>query len=242
MSVMQPTFAVREWERTFYTASAVAMAAVVFAGFARTFFLRAWFPDVPAPTEPIFVVHGAVFAAWMILLVVQTSLIATGRASVHRGLGVVGALLAVAIVVLGVMGALVAARRPGGFMDVPLPPLQFLIVPLTDMTLFGTFAALAVVWRRHAQTHKRLMLIATVSMLTAAFVRVPMAPLQGNVILAFVLADVFIVMLLMWDLARRGRPHPVTLWAGGITIVSQPLKLALAGTPAWLAISSALVG
>ena len=87
-------------ERLFYTGIAIAMFAAVFLGFARSFFLRPWFPDVPAPTETIFYVHGAVFTAWLVLLVVQPALVAVRRTDLHRKLGWLGAGLAVAMVAL----------------------------------------------------------------------------------------------------------------------------------------------
>jgi len=42
------------------------------------------------------------------------------------------------------------------------------------------------------------------------------------------------VPLAIWDFKTRGRLHPVTLWAGLLLIVSQPLRLWLSGTDAWL--------
>ena len=242
MSAVHPTLAQRDWERVFFTGTAAVMAAAVFTGFARTFFLRPWFPEVPAPPEPIFLVHGLVFSVWMVLLLVQTTLIATDRRALHRSLGMFGAGLAVAVVTLGIAGALTAAGRPGGFMNVPVPPLQFLIVPLLDMTIFGLCVALALVWRRFPQTHKRLMLMATVSMLTAAFARFPLEITFNNVLVAFILTDLFIVALAVLDVLSRGRLHPVTLWAGGMTILSQPLRLALSETTPWLAFAGWLVG
>ncbi|HSD65182.1 MAG TPA: hypothetical protein VLF95_00700, partial [Vicinamibacteria bacterium] len=65
-------------ERRFYEGMALAMFAAVYLGFARSFFLRPWFPGTPAPTETIFYVHGAVFTAWCVLLVVQPALVAMG--------------------------------------------------------------------------------------------------------------------------------------------------------------------
>src|SRR5690606_19717140 len=109
-----------------------------------------------------FTVHGAAFAAWIALLVTQARLIAARRIDLHRRVGTAGAVLAVLMVVLGVMGAVVAARRPGGFTDVPVPPLQFLAVPLVDVAMFALFVALAIARRRDAQSHKRLMLLATI--------------------------------------------------------------------------------
>ena len=170
----------RSAERLFYTGIAVAMFATVFLGFARSFFLRPWFPDIPAPTEPIFFVHGVAFTAWLVLLVVQPALVAAHRTDLHRKVGWLGAGLAVAMVALGVYGALVAARRPTGFVEVPVPPLQFLAVPLFDMALFATLVGLAVAKRRDTQSHKRLMLLASVNLLAAGIARWPFAMMQAG--------------------------------------------------------------
>lgn len=232
----------RPAERLFYTGIAIAMFATVFLGFARSFFLRPWFPEVPAPPEPIFFVHGMVFTAWLVLLVVQPALVAAHRTALHRKLGWTGAGLAVAMVALGVIGALVAARRPTGFVGIPVPPLQFLVVPLFDMVLFPTFVALAIAKRRDTQSHKRLMLLASVNLLAAGIARWPFAMMQAGPPMYFGLSDLFIVALVAWDLASRGRLHPVTLWGGLAIVVSQPLRLVLSGTGAWLAFAGWAVG
>lgn len=232
----------RPAERLFYTGIAIAMFATVFLGFARSFFLRPWFPEVPAPTEPVFFVHGLAFTAWLVLLVVQPALVAAHRTDLHRKLGWTGAGLAVAMVALGTFGALVAARRPTGFVGIPLPPLQFLAVPLFDMALFATFVALAVAKRRDTQSHKRLMMLASVNLLAAGIARWPFAMMQAGPPVYFGLSDLFIVALVVWDLASRGRLHPVTLWGGLAIVVSQPLRLVLMDTGAWLAFAGWAVG
>ncbi len=232
----------RAAERLFYTGVAVAMFAAVFLGFARSFFLRPWFPEVPAATEPVFFVHGVLFTAWLVLLVVQPALVAARRTDLHRKLGWLGAGLAVAMVALGTFGALVAARRPTGFVEVPVPPLQFLAVPLFDMALFATLVGLAVAKRRDTQSHKRLMLLASVNLLAAGIARWPFAMMQAGPPMYFGLSDLFIVALVVWDLASRGRVHPVTLWGGLAIVVSQPLRLVLSGTGAWLAFAGWAVG
>jgi hypothetical protein len=219
-------------ERRFYLGITLAMLVVVYVGFARSFFLRPWFPDHPAATEPFFLVHGIAFAAWCILLVVQSTLITAGRVGLHRTLGAAGVGLAAAMLVLGVTGALLAANRPTGFVGIPVPPLQFLLVPFTDMVLFGTFVVLAVLRRHDAQAHKRWMVLATVNLLSAAFARWP--GLVPNPLLFFGLTDLFIVALAVWDLRSRGRLHPATLVGGLAIIVSQPLRLGLSGSAAWL--------
>ncbi len=221
-------------ERRFFTGMALAILATVIVGFARSFFLRPLFPDWPSPSEPIFYVHGALFTAWIALLVVQTSLVAAGHAKHHRAIGPWGAALAAAMVVLGTLGALIAARRPTGFVDVPIPPLQFLAIPLFDMLLFAIFVWLAVANRRNLQTHKRWMLLATINLVPAAIARWPAINAVGP-IAGFGLTDLFIIALAIWDFRSRGRLHPVTLWGGLIVIASQPLRFAVSGTDTWLA-------
>ena len=223
-------------ERRFYTGMAVAILATILLGFSQSFFLRPLFPGKATPSEAVFYVHGAVFTIWILLFLAQATLIATGRVDLHRRTGTFGAWLAGVMVALGLYAALVAAKRPNGFFDVPVPPLQFLIVPVTDLVLFGAFVALAIVRRYDAQAHKRLMLLATINLTTAAIARFP-GVVDASPLVAFGLTDLFVMALAVWDFRTRGRLHPVTLWGGLATILSQPLRLALSGTAPWLAVA-----
>ena len=232
----------RSGERIFFVAMTVAILAAVLLGFARTFFLRPLFPEIVAEfaaPEPFFLIHGAFFAAWFVLLAVQASFVTVGRVDLHRRLGAWGAVLAAAMVVLGVIGVLIAARRPTGFIGVPVPPLEFMVQPLTELLLFAVFVGLAVHLRRDSASHKRLMLLGSIALLGAAIVRWPVSlvmaesPVPGFMTMDL-LVDLFIVPILVWDLLTRGRPHPVTLWGGLAVILSQPLRWLLSGTEPWL--------
>jgi len=229
-------------ERRFYFGISVAMAATVFLGFARSFFLRPLFPNWPSPAEPIFYMHGTLFTAWTILFVVQTSLVATGRTPLHRKFGAFGALLALSMVFVGTYGALVAARRETGFVGIPVPGLQFLVVPVVDMVLFATFVGLGVGRRRDTQAHKRWMLLASFNLLTAAIARWPAVITIGGPPLYFALTDLFVVALVVWDRKSQGSVHPVTLWGGSLLVLSQPLRLVVSGTTAWVAFAGWAVG
>ena len=228
-------------ERVFYLGLTVAMALSVYVGFARSFFLRPLFPTWPSPSEPIFYVHGAVFASWCVLMVVQAALVTARRTPLHRQIGVFGALLAGTMVVLGVHAGLVAARRPSGFLGIPVPAIQFLVVPLADMLLFGSFVALAVLKRRDPQAHKRWMVLATVNLTTAGIARWPGVISVGAPPLFFFLSDLFIAALAVWDWKSRGSVHRATRWGGALIVLSQPLRLALSGTAAWLAFAGWLL-
>ena len=70
--------------RLFYPGLALAMLAVVFVGFAPSYYLKGAIGSRPLPL--LFHVHGAAFTAWMLLLVTQAALVASaGWASQEGG-------------------------------------------------------------------------------------------------------------------------------------------------------------
>src|SRR5262245_24405045 len=79
--------------RWFFTGLAIATCATIVLGFARSYYFRSLLPTPPLPT--IFHVHGALFTAWVVLFAAQSFLISKSKVSVHRRLGVAGALLVV---------------------------------------------------------------------------------------------------------------------------------------------------
>ena len=229
-------------ERAFHLGITAALLAAVFIGFAPSFFLRPWFlPEIAATTPPetLFYVHGGFFAAWFGLLVLQAFLVSSGRIGVHRKVGWTGGALACAMVALGSYGAIVAARR--GFVGIDAPGPAFLAIPLVDMVLFSLFVGLAIAKRGQPQAHKRLMLLASISLLAAAIVRWPFE-LAKSPPAFFGLTDLFIVAMVVWDLATQRRVHRVTLWGGLLLIASQPFRLWLSGTQGWLRFAGWLVG
>ncbi len=237
-------------ERRFYLAYTVVMAAALALGFSRTFFLRAWFPDWAdshgAP-ESFFYVHGVLFSAWFLLLFAQASLVSARRVDMHRGLGTLGAGIAAMMVVMGVLGGLIAAARPTGFMNVPVPPLQFLVVPLTSISMFAIFVTLALLNHRDPPSHKRYMLLASIALVEAAIARWPFASMAAPspipvISVTEACACLFVVPIAVWDLVSRGRLHPVTLWGGLALIASYPLRFLLSGTDAWLEFAGWAVG
>ena len=228
----------------------LAMLASVFLGFSRTYFLKPWFPELAhlAPPESFFFyIHGVCFTAWFVLAVIQPVLIANRRVDLHRSVGWFGAGLAAAVLVVGIVGSLIAAGRPGGFIGVPVPPLQFLIVPLADLALFSVFVVFAILRRRDTQHHKRFMLLASIGLLDAAVVRWPLsnmsAPIAGLMWTRTDLGvDLFLIPMIIWDIVTRGRVHRVTLVGGLAVIASQPLRLVVMETTAWMSFARWAVG
>jgi hypothetical protein len=223
----------RRRDRFFYVGIAVAAAVIVFVGFSRTYFLKAHFGT--PPLSRLLHLHGLVFTSWIVLLLTQVSLVAARRTDLHRRLGVLGVLLAPLMVAIGLTAAIDAARRgsapPGG-----PPPLVFLAIPFGDMAVFAILVAAGFYFRRRPDAHKRLMLVATIGLLTAAIARLPFAFILGTGPPAFFgLTDLVLAVCILYDYRARRRVHPAYLWGGLLLVASQPLRLVVAGTNAWLA-------
>ena len=221
-------------DRRFFMGMALVIAAIVFAGFAPTFYLRTFYH--PEPLQSVFQVHGLVFSAWVVLFVVQTALVSARRTDIHRRLGVVGGGLALLMLVVGYQAAVTAARRGFSTPGLP-PPLVFFAVPVFDLLVFATLVGAALYLRRTPAAHKRLMLLATIAVLTAAIARLPyVLPLGPPAF--FGLTDLLVVAAMVYDWRTRGRVHPAMLWGGLFLIASQPLRLAVSGTDTWLALAT----
>jgi hypothetical protein len=221
----------RQRDRWFFTGMAMAIVLTIFAGFAPSYYLKRVFGAPPIST--FLHLHGILFTGWILLFLTQTSLVAAGRTDVHRRLGVVGGLLAVLMSVIGVLAAVGAARRgftpPGG-----PPPLVFLAIPFGDIAVFASLVGAALYLRRRSQTHKRLMLLGTIALLTPALARMPFIG-AGGPLAFFGATDLFVVACVTYDRVAHGRVHPAFLWGGLFFILSQPLRLAIGGTGAWRA-------
>lgn len=156
-------------DRRFFAWMAAAALVVVFAGFAPSYYLRALLHVTTAPNgralapslPPLVHVHAVVFSLWVVVFVAQAGLVAAGRVATHRRLGMAAAGLIPVMLVTGLVTAVQGGRdgwSPGGpFTD----PLGFMIVGVTDITVFATLAAAGVYFRRRPEWHRRLMLFAT---------------------------------------------------------------------------------
>ena len=221
----------RQGTRRFYVGMAIAVLITVFLGFSRSYFLKAYYgtPELSLLVH----IHGLVFTSWVLLFLAQTTLVATGRTDRHRKLGVAGAVLAALLLIVGTTTAIL--RVKGGSAPIlGVPPLSFLAVPFFDMVVFAMLIGAGLVLRNRAETHKRLMTLATIALTSAPLARLSFVRQAGPPGF-FGLTDLFIVAMLVYDLATRGKVHPATIWGGLVIVASQPLRLMISGTPAWLA-------
>ena len=230
------------YDRLFYGGMAIAMAALIFGGFAPTYYMKFFGDGARAtvsggPFTPLVHLHGALFTGWVLLFIAQTALVASHRLAVHRRLGVAGAMLAAAIIVVTTSLAVATAKRGGA--PEGADPLVGLALAIFDMVNFATFVTAALVLRRNKEAHKRLMLLAYISVAVAGVVRLPGVFFLGP--LAFYsLGYSLVVVAVIYDLVSRRRVHKAYLWGGTLLYASIPLRLAIANTGLWHAFAQAL--
>jgi len=182
------------------------------------------------PVTPLVLLHAAVFAGWVVLYSVQVALVASDRTAVHRRLGYAGAALALAMLSIGYAVAIHAART--GYAPVPGGNrLSFLVVPLGDLVVFAICVGVALYWRRTAAIHKRMMWLATTTLMFASVTRLPYV--RGH-IPAILL--VFLAVLLIAPVYERvvyGRVHRVTAWGSTAMLLQLLLRRPIGATIWW---------
>ncbi|OFW44174.1 MAG: hypothetical protein A3J29_08010 [Acidobacteria bacterium RIFCSPLOWO2_12_FULL_67_14b] len=228
-------------DHRFFSLMAIISAATIVAGFANTYVPKV-VTGAPA-LAPIIHLHAAVFTSWLALFVAQTTLVLSGRTAVHRRLGVAGVVLAGLMLGVGTATAIAVARQGHrGIPGVEFPTAEgFLLLNLGAIFVFATLVGAGAYFRRNAQAHKRLMLMATVGGLVGPGVsRLPFAsgrpPVIGMLVLAFLFAGP------VYDLVTRRRVHPAYLWGGLLALASiPPIVEQVSATAAWHSIASWLL-
>lgn len=222
----------------FYLVMAIIALAIVVAGFFPTYVTPVMSGTFVA--KPFVHLHGSVFFLWILMSIVQPYLVTSGNVRMHRRLGVYVGILALMVLIMGVTMAIVSAR-----VDIVngenIRPKAFLLIPLTDMMLFGIFATLGLLNYKRPDYHKRLMLLAVVSILPAAFAR-----LLGNLGLENMLATIlimnsFVFVGIFHDFRQKRSLHRVYVLGGALLLITHFSRIFLAGTDLWLSIANRIV-
>lgn len=232
-------------ERRFFAGMTYAAAAIVFAGFATSYYL--WpitrlthYPTGRpiSPSLPLLVhLHAAIFTGWVGLLVAQAVLVTRGSIGAHRRAGRAGAVLMVGMVLAGLMTSVQGARdgwNPGGpYRDA----LSFMFVGIADIAVFTVLTAAGLAWRGRPEVHRRLMVLGTTGgLLWPAITRTP--GIAGGVPLMFgVLASVVLAPAIR-DFVARSRYRWLTLLVGLGVLATFPLRVAIGNSDAWRAFAA----
>lgn len=199
-------------ERRLLTTSAMAIMALCFAGFARSYYLRAWLGQ--RTLAPILQLHGLIMTAWIGLLLAQIFLVAKKRVELHRKLGVFGALLAALIVGLGTFIVVRDIGRQSPDAAAASFWASFAAFDGVNLILFAGFVCVAVLMRRRSDAHKRLMLMATLALLPPALGRIAIhfVPDDREPITKLALLAGCVVFVVLIDSLKLRRLHPAFGW------------------------------
>lgn len=225
-------------DHTFYRRMAIGISLFIIFAFAQ--FSARGFVDFGA--VPWWVhLHAAVFIGWLALFVTQNILAERGALALHRKLGWAGAILAAAMVVLGMavgIKAIELGRQPP-FFSAP----YFLALTQYGLLVFGATIAAALALRRNTAWHRRLMLGATVLLLEPAFGRTLPMPLIGAQVgetVAMALQVAVLAFAMLHDRKLHGRVHPALLWSAGAVIATHVGVTVLAAAPPVIALAQSL--
>ena len=234
--------------RYFYFYMALACMAVAFLGFAPTY----WLPLASGSfaSTPVVHFHGLLFFTWTLYFAFQTWLAASGRMARHRSIGMIGVSLATAMTIFGFLVAVNAMKRSAAIGQTDAG-IAFAIVPLSGILFFAVVFTLAIANTRKPEIHKRLMLLAGISILDAAVARwfltflappgppgPPPVPVTiGPALVAYLLLVVAIVS----DWRTRGRPHPVYIYGGAALLTVKLLNWPISTTAAWHSLAGGIL-
>ena len=222
--------------RGFYVGLALLMVGVVVAGFWPSYYGKVAAGTLP-PLPWLVHLHGAVFTGWMVLLVTQVALAARGRVDLHRALGRVGIVWGILVWLMGTVVTFVApALKVQSGQMTRDQAASFLILPLGDMLLFAGFFGAAVWYRRQPEVHKRLIVLATVTLLFAAAGRIEDKSLPR----LFVIWMAPLAVALAHDLWSRGRVHRTYL-VGTAVLLAAFARVPAMESAWWLAIGRRIV-
>jgi hypothetical protein len=223
------------WDRVFFSGMIVLLWATVLFGFAKTYFM-AGMVSAPLPNRLIHI-HGAAFTLWMVLLLVQELLIVGKKVRWHKTLGLAGFGLAVAMVVLGVMAATDALRRNDDGHS-GLGAQTFYAIPIMGILTFAVLVYLGYRDRFKPGAHKRLILISTIALTTAAVARWPVGFIQTNPPSRNLVILGFLLLVVAYDVLSLRRVLKTTIWASVFVMILLLACVPIGFTPAWHAFAA----
>jgi len=237
----------------FYFYMALLCAVAAFGGFLPTFWLPMTHGSYVA--APVIAIHGILSSGWILFFILQTWFVASRQVANHRAAGLFGIALVSVMTVFGFLVVINEIQRAGtaGNLDAGL---SFSILPLSDIVFFAVLVALAITNIRRPEWHKRFMLVATISILNAPIARLfiyfmafhgqmpvaaglpaPPAPIDAPFEPEEYVVCLILLIPIVYDWVKRGRPHPAYLLGGGALVLTYLLQGPISHTSAWHAIA-----
>lgn len=225
--------------RVLYVGLAVLAASIAIVGFWPAYFG----PLLAGTAEKTALIHfhAAVYVGWLAIFITQAALAAAGRVASHIKLGRFAIGYGVLVIAVGLLTAFArfAGRVRAG--EVVEAQVQ-LFGPLLDMLVFAPLFAAAVYYRRAPEVHKRLMIVATTSLLIAAVNRMTFLGTPRSPLLVHLVWMAPILLAMAHDLWRKRIVHPVYVLGLVVLVLEGPLvRTPLRQSQLWQDVSRSLV-
>jgi uncharacterized membrane protein len=233
------------WDRNFFLTLLVLIWLPILSGFGLDMANHIQTNEAAYPL--IVHVHAVVYVGWLLLLTTQIALIRVREPALHRRLGMAG----VAFIPLMAVVGLAAAWTMHVIHYTPeAPHTAFFAIELTNIAAFVPLAVAALLRRGELSAHKRLIMLATLSLTGAGFGRLwdyTIGDALGNAEGVFAVqlylgTDLLVLALGGFDLVTRKRLHPAYLAGAGWVLVNQIVSVTLYFSPAWRAFAPHLIG
>lgn len=171
------------------------------------------------------IVHAILYLGWFILFAVQSSLSASGKISIHKKLGYTSLVLFALLFISGVqMLAVVMGSYDSSWDDWYLHSrASFVWGILHTLISFSIFYVLGVLYRAQLQAHKRFMLMASLSMISASITRVaflPFIPVDGMAVTLLGTYGLLVAPMIMDRIIFKS-VHPVFKWGVPLYVITQ---------------------
>lgn len=246
-------------DRWIYVFMAVWYIVIVLVGFVPDSMMKVALVKAGgrAPFPLVLHMHAVVMGSFLLVLLAQTWLMATGRKALHMQLGVLGAVLAAALVLVGFVLAPTMYYQVWGGATFGPPEVRRALAPVVPLLenilllqiaagiMFAVFVTIGLRARvRDAGLHKRMMFLAVAVPLGAAISRMtwlpttmPASPLSINLFVLAAIAPMF-----MWDVIRNRRVHRAYwIWLPAFVLVTTAVNLAW-DKPWWHGTAKAIMG
>ena len=245
--------------RWIYVVTAVSFIVITLTGFIPDSLLKVTAVEAGerAPFPPLLHLHALLMGSFLMLLVAQTTLVASGRRDLHRRLGLAAFVLAPALVVVGFLLVPTMYYMAWHTVQSAPPELQQnlrqgllrrennVLTQLRIGVLFPVFLFIGLRARKtDSGLHKRMMLLATAAALPPAIDRImwlpstfPSSPLGTDLYVLLAVAPMFI-----WDVLRTRAVHKAYLiWVAGGLISAVPVYT-IWGSDWWHAVVPHILG
>ena len=246
-------------DRWIFVAMAAWFIVIVLTGFIPDAIMKVGMVETgQRPPFPIVMhVHAVLMGSFLLLVLAQTWLMATGRRAFHMQLGIAGMVLAAALVVAGFVlaptmyhqtwnGAQFGPPAVRPALTAALPFIEnILLLQITAGLMFALFITIALLARdRDPGLHKRMVFLAITVPLGAAIDRMhwlpttmPANPVGQDFYLLLAVAPMF-----LWDVIRNRRVHEAYwIWFPVFVVVSALVDVAW-DTPWWHATARQIMG